>query len=198
MASALTSKPSRARPATPAPLRFSRADYYRMAETGIIGPEDRVELLDGEIYQMSPIGSPHSGIVGKLDRLFQSRIGARAICRVQQPLILDDRSEPEPDFVVARSRADEYCDEHPRPADVLLLVEVSDTSSRLDLGRKRALYARAGIAEYWVLDLVRRTAVVNRDPRGDVYASVQEYGAADKIAPLAFPDIEVALKPLLG
>ncbi len=198
MTSAATTEPGRVRPSTPTPLRFSREDYYRMAEAGIIGPDDRVELLDGEIYQMSPIGSPHGGVVSMLDRLFQGGVGQRAICRVQMPVILDDFSEPEPDLAVVRPRDDYYRSEHPRAGDVLLLIEVSDTSARLDLGRKRVLYAKAGVVEYWVLDLVRKVAVVNRDPRGDAYSSVTEHAAQEQIAPLAFPDIIVELKPLLA
>jgi hypothetical protein len=198
MSSALTSQPAPPRPAAPAPMRFTRADYYRMAEAGIIEADARVELLDGEIYRMSPIGSPHGAVLSMLAQLLTTELKGRAICRVQLPVILDDHSEPEPDLAIVRSRADFYRSAHPGPADVLLLVEISDSSIKLDLGRKRALYAQAGIPEYWVFDLTRGVLVTNREPAGEAYASVREHNADAKVAPRAFEDVAVDLKPLLA
>ncbi len=137
----------------PARYRFTVEEYERMGATGVLGPDDRVELIDGEIVAMAPIGSPHAGCVNRLTHLLSTLAGGRAVVQVQNPVRLDARSEPQPDLALLRPRADFYAAGHPGPADVLLVVEVADTTLDYDLGVKVPLYAGAGIPATWVVDL---------------------------------------------
>ena len=159
------------RPYTPTRRRFDVDAYYRMAEAGILSPKDRVELIDGEIIEMAPIGAPHGGKVDRLTSLV-ARIVAdgQVIARVQGPLRLDRRNEPQPDLMLLRPRADFYETGHPSAADVLLLVEVADSSLAYDRGPKLALYARHGVPEVWVVDLVGRAVEICREPGPEGYA----------------------------
>ena len=141
--------------------------FHRMGETGILGPRDRVELIDGEIIDMSPIGVLHAAIVDVLARHFGRRTGESVFVRCQNPLRLDDISEPEPDIAILRPRADFYMTAHPGAADVLLVIEVADTSLAYDLGTKVPLYARHGIPEVWVIDAATRHTRVFRRPVGN-------------------------------
>ena len=141
--------------------------FHRMGETGILGPQDRVELIDGEIIDMSPIGVLHAAIVDVLARHFGRRAGELVFVRCQNPLRLDDISEPEPDLAILRPRADFYMTAHPGAADVLLVIEVADTSLAYDLGTKVPLYARHGIPEVWVIDAATRHTRVFRRPVGN-------------------------------
>ena len=140
--------------------------FHRMGETGILGPGDRVELIDGEIIDMSPIGVLHAALVDALVRHFGRSAGQSVFIRCQNPLRLDDLSEPEPDIAILRPRADFYTTSHPGPADVLLVIEVSDTSLAYDLGTKVPLYTRHGIPEVWVIDAATRMTRVFRDLAG--------------------------------
>jgi len=140
--------------------------FYRMGEAGIFGPAERVELIDGEIIDMSPIGVLHAAIVDALVRFLSRCAGESAFIRCQNPLRLDDFNELEPDIAVLRPRADCYTTAHPGPADVLLVIEVADTSLAYDLGTKVPLYARHGIPEVWVIDATTRRTRVFRQPAG--------------------------------
>ena len=140
--------------------------FHRMVETGILGHQDRVELIDGEIIDMSPIGVLHAAIVDVLVRHFGRRAGESVFVRCQNPLRLDNISEPEPDIAILRPRADFYMTAHPGAADVLLVIEVADTSLAYDLGTKVPLYARHGIPEVWVIDAATRQTRVFRRPVG--------------------------------
>ena len=182
----------------PTRRRFTRTDYRRMAEVGILAEDDRVELLDGEITIMSPIGIPHSAAVRFLNSFFSARVGKRAIVDVQNPIAIGDANEPQPDLTILRPSEDYYRKEHPGPADVLLLIEVADTSRELDRGEKLRLYAQAGIAEYWVIDLNRRLLIVHRKPKHAEYASVQQYDGDARVAPEALADVELAIGSLFG
>ena len=141
--------------------------FHRMGETGILGPHDRVELIDGEIIDMSPIGVLHAAIVARLASHFSQRLGPMGVVWCQNPLRLDDISEPEPDIAILRPRADFYMTAHPGSADVLLVIEVADTSLAYDLGTKVPLYARHGIPEVWVIDAATRHTRVFRRPVGN-------------------------------
>ena len=141
--------------------------FHRMGETGILGPRDRVELIDGEIIDMSPIGVLHAAIVARLASHFSQRLGPMGVVWCQNPLRLDDISEPEPDIAILRPRADFYMTAHPGSADVLLVIEVADTSLAYDLGTKVPLYARHGIPEVWVIDAATRHTRVFRRPVGN-------------------------------
>jgi Uma2 family endonuclease len=154
--------------------RLSVDDYHRMAESGILGPDDRVELLEGEILDMSPIGSLHAALVRVLARWLGSIAGDRAIVAVQDPIRLDDASEPQPDIAILKARPDCYASAHPGPEDVLLVVEVAETSLGYDLGVKVPLYARHGIPEVWVVDAVGRIAHRFLDPGAAGYRLHEE------------------------
>lgn len=152
--------------ATPSRHLISVEAFHRMGETGILGPADRVELIDGEIFDMSPIGVLHAAIVDAVLRHLSRSVGESAVIRCQNPLRLDEFSEPEPDIAILRPRADCYTTAHPGPADVLLVIEVADTSLAYDLGSKVPLYARHGIPEVWVIDAATRQTRVFRQPVG--------------------------------
>lgn len=152
--------------ASPTRHLISVEAFHRMGETGILGPADRVELIDGEIIDGSPIGALHAAIVELLARHFARSAQASVFIRCQNPLRLDDISEPEPDIAILKPRADFYTTGHPGPADVLLVVEVADSSLAYDLGVKVPLYARHGIPEVWVIDAMTRRTRLFRKPLG--------------------------------
>lgn len=177
--------------------RVSVGDYHRMAEAGIFGEDDRVELIDGEIVDMAPIGSRHASVVTQLNRMLSLAVGSRAIVKVQDPLHLDARSEPQPDLMLLKPRHDFYAAAHPEASDVLLLVEVGDATARFDREIKLPLYARHGIAEVWLLDLETRQIEVCRAPRAasDDYAE-RTATSAGPIAPRLLPECQVEVGTL--
>jgi len=146
---------------------------------------------------MSPIGPGHSSTVMLLDRFFQDALGGNALCRVQSPVALSEDSEPEPDIAIVRPDSKYYRDRHPAPADVLLIIEVADSSIDFDLYEKAGHYARYGILEYWVVDLNRNAVVVHRNPRGSAYETVTHQDQKQRFAPAAFPDALLDLGTIL-
>ena len=152
------------------PHHFTTADYHRMAEAGILDEDSRVELIKGQIVDMAPIGAPHLGMVNSLNRLLSALLAGRGLVSVQNPVRLDDGSEPEPDVAVLRPRADDYGSATPRPEDVLLLIEVADSTLHDDRDVKIPLYAESGIPECWLVDIVGRAVEVYRQPTGGRYA----------------------------
>lgn len=172
--------------------------YYRMAEVGILGPDDRVELIEGEIVDMAPIGSGHSGAGGGLTDAFYAAVGGRAVVSVQGPLRLSRTSEPQPDLMLLRPRADRYRDSHPGPGDVLLLVEVADSTLRTDRNVKLPLYAEHGIPEVWIVNLPEGVVEVHREPQGEAWRSTLRAGRGDVIEPAALPGLRVAVSDILG
>lgn len=182
----------------PARRRFTVDDLHDMAAAGIIGPEERVELIEGVIYQMAPQGSPHAACVSTVGAWFSRRFDeADAIVRIQSPISLSPRSEPEPDITLVRWRAGRYADRHPAPGDVLLVIEVSDTSLAYDRRIKARRYAAAGVQEVWVIDLKGRRVFVLREPRDERYIVVTIHQGGEHISPLAFPDLSVPVDVLL-
>jgi len=177
--------------------RFNVDEYYRMADAGIFGEDDRVELIEGDVIQMPPIGPEHNADVSKGNYLFAQTLGGRAIVQVQGPVRLSSRSEPLPDLVLLRWRDDFYRGGHPGPEDVLLLIEVAKTSVRYDIQEKALLYAQANIPEYWVENLPRRSLMVFRDPSPDGYRDTQELRGDEPVSPLAFPDVVLTPAMLL-
>jgi Uma2 family endonuclease len=151
-------------------------DYYRMAETGILGPDERVELLNGEVVRMTPVGSRHAAAVSRLQDWLQRRLPEGMQLRVQQPVRLGEHSEPEPDLAVVRARDDFYAHAHPTGPDVLLVVEVAETSITYDKGVKRDAYARVGIPELWVVDLGHDRVVTYLEPSDGEYRRTQTHG----------------------
>ncbi len=160
---------------------FTVSDYYKMAEAGILSPDDRVELIGGEILKMSPIKSQHVGVINKLVKMFIRQLDDRATITSQSPLHINKFSEPQPDIMVARFREDEYGAQHPRPEDVFLLIEVADSSLAFDLKVKTSLYAQAGIPEYWIVNIPERQVEVFRQPSGKDYLEKQIASPLDSI-----------------
>jgi Uma2 family endonuclease len=173
------------------------AEYHRMGEVGILGERDRVELIEGELVAMSPIGSYHSGTVNKLTHWLVRAVGERAIVSIQNPVRLDDHSEPEPDFALLKPRPDFYQDAVARPADVLLLIEVADSSLNYDRAVKRVLYARHAIPEFWIVDLTSGEIEVCRKPKDDDYAAVERVGRDGALEPELLPGVRIPVSALV-
>jgi Uma2 family endonuclease len=165
------------------------SEYHRMGEVGILGEPDRVELIEGELVAMSPIGSYHTGTVNKLNHSLVHAVGDHAIVSVQNPVRLDDHSEPQPDFALLRPRPDFYQDAVARPGDVLLLIEVADSSLNYDRIVKRALYARHTIAEFWIVDLTAGEVEICRDPGPDGYTAIKRVGRDGVLQPHLLPEV---------
>jgi Uma2 family endonuclease len=178
--------------------RFTVEDYYRMADAGILTEDDRVELLDGEVVDTTPIGSRHAACVGRLNRLLTGALGDRAIVRVQNPIRLDRRSEPQPDLAVLRCRDDFYAAGHPEPADVFLVIEVAETSVDTDRAVKVPLYARAGVPAVWLVILPQSRVVSYRTPAGDHYGHTGEFARGQRIHVEEWPDVSLAVDDVLG
>jgi len=171
------------------PHLFKVADFYRMAEAGLFDATPRVELIRGQIIDMPAIGAPHFRMVNRLNRLLVPLIGARGIVSVQNPVRLDYGSEPQPDVTILRPRMDEEDAGMPGPADVLLLIEVADSSLGFDRGTKLPLYAEAGISEFWIVNLQERAIEVHRDPEGDRYARVRRAAFGEPLDILLLPGL---------
>ncbi len=182
----------------PTRRRFTVAEYHQMAEAGILGEDDRVELIEGEIVEMAPIGRRHAGRVARLDRMFQRLTGDESVVWVQNPVRLGEHSEPQPDLALLRPRADFYASDLPTPSDVFLLVEVAETTVELDRRLKTPLYARSGIPELWLVDLDQETLTVYRDPTASGYKTVRVLRRGESIAPGSFPDRPLAVDDILG
>ncbi|GIW50689.1 MAG: hypothetical protein KatS3mg081_0044 [Gemmatimonadales bacterium] len=163
--------------------RFTVAEYHKMAEAGILGEDDRVELLEGELVAMAPIGSRHATCVRRLNYLLSRGVGERAIVDVQNPIRLSEYSEPQPDLALLKPRPDFYAAAHPGPEDVLLVVEVAETSADYDREVKIPLYARAGIPEVWLVDLAGAQIETFRQPaQGGVWGG-QDCAARRELGP---------------
>jgi len=167
--------------------RLTVSAYERMADAGIISPELRVELINGEIFDMSPIGSLHAAVVSRLARDFIVAVGEAAIVRVQDPLRLDEFNEPEPDLAILTPRENFYASCHPGPRDTLLVVEVADTSLDHDMTTKAAVYAGAGIREYWVIDLSSRSVAILSDPHDGTYETRRTHRGGEPLKPADLP-----------
>jgi Uma2 family endonuclease len=177
--------------------RFSVKEYYRMAETGVLRRDARVELLDGKILDMSPIGPFHGGVTKRLIRFFTALANSRWLVAAQDPVHLDDHSEPQPDLMLLKPAPDDYTTRHPGPADVFLLIEVADSSLELDREEKLPSYGRAGISEVWILNLPATTIEVYREPLFTGYGAHKTLHAGDQASPQAFPDVVLAVAELL-
>ncbi len=181
----------------PVPRLLNVDEYHRMADAGIFGPEERVELIEGEIITMAPIGPDHGSAVARLTHLLVPPVDGQAIVWGQNSVILSNRSEPVPDLCLLAPRADFYATALPRPADTLLSIEVAKTSLRYDTDRKAPLYAREGIPELWIVDVAGRIVVRFRSPGPQGYADV---APLDLARPVTLPTlgIDVTLASLFG
>ncbi|MCU0758526.1 MAG: Uma2 family endonuclease [Steroidobacteraceae bacterium] len=181
----------------PSPLKIDVRRYLRMAEAGVFDADEwgnpvRVELIEGEILEMPPPNPPHCSAVGELNRLLIDAIPReRAIVWCQSPVVLSRFTAPQPDFVVLPPHAHRFREKLPQPADIWLAIEVADGSLAYDRGRKGGLYARSGIAEYWLLDVSGRALEIRRQPGKDGYASVRRAAVGERVAPAALPDCPV-------
>ena len=182
--------------------RFSIAEYHKMGEVGILEEYERVELIDGVITKMAPIGSRHAACVNKLSRFFFSILPTEdATIAVQNPIILDDGTEPEPDTALLKPRDDAYASGHPRPSDVLLIVEVADTSVDYDLAVKLPRYAAAGIPEVWLVNIPDQKIEVHKMPMGAEtdagYKIRVEYRLGETVNLEAFPNVKISVAGVL-
>jgi Uma2 family endonuclease len=177
--------------------RITVDEYYRMAEVGILPPDARVELIEGEIIDMPPIGTGHGGTVMQINELLRDAARGHAQVFVQSAERLSDISEPQPDFALVKRRADFYKKKHPGPADTFLIIEVSESSLRYDLQVKAPLYARHGIPEYWIIDLPGRQVRFFRSPEAGQYTVVTSSATPGVVAPVALPEVQIDLARVL-
>ena len=178
--------------------KFTVKQYHQMAEAGILTEDDRVELIRGEIVEMTPIGRRHAACVDRLNEMFILRLAQATIVRVQNPVELDDNSEPQPDLVLLRRRADFYEAGHPQAEDILLLVEVADTTVETDRDVKILLYANSGIAEVWLVDINAQCLEVYRQPSENGYQIIQKYYRGQTVTIQAFSEVSFTVDEVLG
>ena len=173
-------------------------EYYQMAKTGILQPDEKVELIAGQIIRnMTPQGSFHAAAITRTNRLLNQPVQPRFLVRSQLPIQLDNRSEPEPDLALVKSDPLDYDDRHPKAEDVYLIIEIADSTLKTDLTLKKQVYAEAKIPDYWVLDLAKRQLYVYRQPTEEGYQQEQILSEQHSIAPLSFPDFQVKVGEML-
>jgi Uma2 family endonuclease len=172
-------------------------DYHRLSELGLLDRQERTELIAGQITLMAAKGTPHVTALHLLANILRDRLGNQALIRTQDPIQLDDFSEPEPDLVVVRGTVLDYAEQHPRPEDIDLIVEIADSTLKQDCEIKDKLYAQAGIADYWVLAVKSRQLHIFRKPIASGYTEHLILSEPNQAAPLAFPEIAIALSSIL-
>ncbi|MGH3090591.1 MAG: Uma2 family endonuclease [Rubrobacteraceae bacterium] len=178
--------------------RFNVDEFYRMGEAGIFDEKSRVELIEGEVVEMNPIGSHHAGNVKRLNALFTEKVRGAAIVDVQNPVQLSEHCQPQPDLALLKPRDDFYSESHPTPEDVILLVEVADTSLAHDRDVKVPLYARYGIPEYWIIDLSGREILAHSRPEDGKYRITERVKSGDTLVCRSLPDLSVKVEEVLG
>jgi Uma2 family endonuclease len=177
--------------------RWTVEAYHQMADAGVFAPEARVELIDGEVFDMMPIGPYHAGVTAALNEFFSGLNHGRWVVWPQNPLKLDDHSEPVPDIALLKRIPDLYKKRHPTAEDVLLIIEVADSTVSHDRGKKLPAYAKAGIAEFWLVNLPTRKLEVYRKPNYLGYDEHVVYSPGQSVGPTAFPDVVVDVEALL-
>jgi Uma2 family endonuclease len=182
----------------PRPHRVTAREFLRMGEAGVLDPNARIELIDGEMIDMPPIAPPHAGRTKRLNLLLIEAIGRRAVVSTQDPILLGDLSAPQPDIAILKPREDFYAKAHPQAEDVLLVIEIAEGSVRYDRERKLPLYARFAIPEAWLIDIPAQVIWIHREPANGVYQSSFHLAAPYRISPLMLDDIELDLAPLLS
>lgn len=183
---------------TPTRMRITVDRYQKMVAAGVLTSSDRVELIEGEILDMAPIGTRHAALTGRLVKCLLLSLGDAATVRAGNPIDLGRFSEPEPDVLVLKPRADDYMHKHPHAQDVLLLIEVAETSLAFDQGAKRELYARFGVSEYWVVDVNGQTIFTYLAPAQGVFQRSRQVLIGETISPHAFPDLKIAVRDLFA
>jgi Uma2 family endonuclease len=177
---------------------FSVDEYHRMVDVGILTEDDRVELIEGEILEMSPIGDRHLACTDRATMLLAPRLLGKAIVRIQGSIRLSDNTQPQPDIILLNPRKDFYAKGGAVTKDALLVIEVSETSFRYDRGRKLAIYAKYGVHEVWIEDLNTDTLLIFRDRHPKGYKTSLVLEPSDSVSPLAFPDLILPVSALLG
>ena len=173
---------------------ITTADYHLMAEIGILGADEQVELIAGQIIQKMPKGLAHSALCKRVEKLLEHRLGDRVLVRLQDPIQLNPYSEPEPDVAVVHPDPNFYADQHPTPTDVYLIIEIADTTIDRDLGTKADLYAAAGIVDYWVFNITLQQLHIFRDPQPNGYQRQLILRGQQSASLLAFPDCRIAVQ----
>jgi Uma2 family endonuclease len=177
---------------------FTVSEYERMGETGVFAPDARLELIEGEIIEMSPIGSRHAACVERISAHLHEISRRRFLVRTQNPIVLDDFSEPQPDVTVLRSRGDFYENAHPRPQDILLLIEVSDTTVTFDRSVKTSLYARAGILEFLIFNLADDQLEYYGQPEAGAYQNSRVLRRGDVFESAVVDSLTLDVNMVLG
>ncbi|MFQ3632174.1 Uma2 family endonuclease [Roseiflexus sp.] len=178
--------------------QFTVNDYHRMRETGILTEDDRVELIDGEVRLMSPVGPFHAAIVKRLNALLSTKTGEQAIISIQDPIQLDDHTEPEPDIAILRFDDTWYAQRHPTPADIFFVIEVADTSLEYDRDEKLPRYAASGIQEAWLIDIEAETVAQYTQPAHNIYTLKQTFKRGELIRSATFPAITLPVDHIFG
>ncbi|HUQ31917.1 MAG TPA: Uma2 family endonuclease [Pyrinomonadaceae bacterium] len=173
-------------------------EYERMGKAGVFTPDERLELLEGEIYEMSPIGSPHAACVKYLNTLFNQLFSGKMLVCVQDPIRLNDFSEPQPDIALLRWRDDFYRHTHPTPADVWLVIEVADSTVESDRSYKMPLYAKAGIPEAWLVNLVEECVELYAEPESETYQTVRRFTRGEAVTAHGIRDLNISVSDILG
>ncbi|MDJ1167820.1 Uma2 family endonuclease [Roseofilum sp. BLCC_M154] len=173
---------------------ITTADYHRMAEIGILGADEQVELIAGQIIQKMPKGPAHSALCKRIEKLLEHHLSDRALVRLQDPIQLNPYSEPEPDIAVVHPHPNFYADHHPTPDEVYLIVEIADTTIDRDLGTKANLYAVAGIPDYWVFNITSQQLHIFQDPQPNGYQRQLILLGQQSVSPLAFPDCTITVQ----
>jgi Uma2 family endonuclease len=178
--------------------RFTMSEYQRMAEVGLLTESDRVELIGGEIVEMSPINVTHVNCVNRLTAILSAKLSGLAIVSIQNPIQIDDYSVPQPDVALWKPNPDAYLDRLAGSNDILLIIEVADSSLDNDRRVKSQLYAQAGIADYWIVNLLQQQIEVYREPREDGYRTTTRYAPGETISLPTFPDVTLNVDEILG
>lgn len=178
--------------------KFTVEQFHKMAESGILNEDDRVELIRGEIIEMAAIGTKHAACVRRLDNVLHQKLGDKVIISVQNPVGLDDSSEPQPDVVLLKPREDFYASAHPQPKDVFLIIEVADTTIKYDREIKIPLYAEQGIVEVWLVDINSECVEVYREPATDGSQKIEKFSRGESLVIQAFDDVNISVDEILG
>ena len=177
--------------------RFSVCDYHKMIDAGLFTPHEHVELIKGVLVKMSPKGKRHAATTNRITKVFLKTLGERVVVSNQNPILFDDATEPEPDIALLAPQEKEYFDRLPTPADVLLIIEVADTTLKYDREEKSLIYARAGIKHYIILSVKTREAIDMREPSPDGYRFSKTLRQDERFSLVAFPETEIAVGELL-
>jgi len=178
--------------------RFTIEEYHRLTQTGILHEDDNVELIEGRIVDMTPIGTKHASCVTRLNEIFSERLQRSVIISVQNPIYINEYSEPEPDIAILKRRSDFYSERLPCPDDILLIIEVADTSIEYDKVIKIPLYAKAKVQEVWIINLLDNAIEVYRSPSSEGYRIVTKIDHTLTVSPQSFPDVNITSAQILG